>query len=494
MSQCKNKVFRKINWGGIFLIVIFLIGFFLRLKGLLMNPSFWHDECALAWNIKFKNYSDLFGVLNFEQMAPPFFMILTKLLTKILGLSEFTMRLLPFFVGCFSMVAFYFLAKRVLVKNFSVILAVFLFAVNLNLINYSFEFKPYGLDVFFTIICLLFFTKLKVENSSASKIVIAGLIIAFLPWFSLVSVFIIAGGFINLFVSNIKTDIKKKFILICPFFISILIYLKIYLLDNYSSGSGLLQIWQNYFVTLNLKHFLWLITTNLQYFFEPTKYILFVLILFIWGVFILVKDNRKFLKISLISLFLLIFTSLLHIYPFLARLILFLLPIFILTITKPLDLISYKNKGKSIIIICLFAVSFYPQVTSAIQIFGAKNIDRQENPHEMMKYIQKHARPDDIIFVNKDSDAEFAYYSSVFNVKNKFIQEEIKNPDQKEYMEYLNSLKRGKYWFFLPIDYISTPVSEWVENWAKEEKVLYFYKNNSNDKKNNSILIYVLVK
>jgi len=133
-GKMKKNVLKKTYLLNFILIIIFLLGIFLRAKGFLGNSSFWHDECALAWNIKFKNYGDFLGVLNFEQTAPSLFMILTKFLTRIFGFFEMVFRFIPFLVNCFSIFVFYFLAKKVLNKKFNVLLAVFFFAINQTLI------------------------------------------------------------------------------------------------------------------------------------------------------------------------------------------------------------------------------------------------------------------------------------------------------------------------------------------------------------------------
>ena len=142
------------------IISIILIGFFLRLKGLLINPSMWHDECGLAFNILDKNYSDFFGILRFHQTAPPLFMLSTKFIVNLFntsnsfGTCDLVLRLIPFISGVLSIGIFYLICKEVFKTKTSIALATLLFATNNELINYSFEFKPYCTDMF---IILLFY-------------------------------------------------------------------------------------------------------------------------------------------------------------------------------------------------------------------------------------------------------------------------------------------------------------------------------------------------
>lgn len=468
-NSLKNNLF---NFA---LIIIFILGIFLRAKGFWGNSSFWHDECALAWNIRFKTYGDFFGVLNFEQAAPPFFMIMTKFLTNIFGFSEKVFRFIPFLVSCLSVFGFYFLAKKVLNKNLSVLLAFFLFATNQTLINYAFEFKPYALDVFFSIICVLFFINWQ-NFQTKSKLIPSSLFLAIIPWFSFTSVFVIAAGGINLIFKTIKNK-KSLFAigyLLFALSISGLIYLKVYALNNYTHNA-IVDFWQPYFITSS-KKFIWMLTNNLKFFFLPIKLVLFALILIIWGGVLFYKEKSDVFNISIISFLSVILLSILHIYPFMERLVLFLLPMFLLFMIKPLDLISANKKTASVFIVLVFVLTFYPQIAVTKQLVTSEKFDKEEYAREMMADMMKQIKPNDKIFLNSPSEVEFAYYSSFYDKKNFIKQEKNKNVIKENYINELNSLPQGNYWFYLPIDYLNIPTIPWVEEWAKSKQVIYYNK------------------
>ena len=526
------KSFLK-KYGFNFLIILIIsFGIFLRLKGFITNPSFWHDECAMAWNIKFKSYSELFGVLRFLQVTPPLFSVVTKFLTGIFGFSEMVFRFIPFVAGCLSIIGFYFLSSKALNTKFSILSAVFLFAINQRLINYSFEFKPYGPDVFFTIICLLFFINLDIEKLNIKKAVLYGVLLSLIPWFSFVSVFVIAGGFLNLFLvqakrkeergkrekergkrkeekEDAKTQRRKEteksknyaslhpsifaskttFILslILPMIISGLIYLKFYLLANYT-GTHMVSDWQDYFVTLNPIKFLHLLTESIRYLFFPIQYILFALILFILGIIIYTKEKSSSFNIAILTFIMFLFSSFLHIYPFGERVIVFLIPIYLLFIIKPFDLISLNKKVKSLIIVFIAFLTFYPQINFAIDFFQSKSISKGEFPREMMEFMVKTIKPSDIIFVNNASNTEFEYYSSFYKLKNKTFREKLAGKPDARYFMLLNSLPKGYYWFYLSFDYSHRPVIPAITSWAQTKRIIHSYKSNK------SALIYVSIK
>jgi len=147
----------------ILLCLVLTLGFILRLKGLLSNPSFWHDESALAWNVLNKSYVELFDKLRFLQIAPPFFLIITKFLVFLTDSynhvyrCDMVLRILPFIFGNLSIIMFYILCKKVYQSKWTNLAAVAFVALNPTLINYSFEFKPYSTDVFCCLLVIYIF-------------------------------------------------------------------------------------------------------------------------------------------------------------------------------------------------------------------------------------------------------------------------------------------------------------------------------------------------
>lgn len=465
------------------LAAIMLLGFYLRFKGYLANPSFWHDECALAWNIKFKSYAELFGILRFLQVTPPLFSVATKALTQFFGFSELVFRFIPFVCGCLSIILFYFLCNKSFNNKFTIVCAVFLFAINQRLINFSFEFKPYSIDVFMTIVCLLFFANMNIEKLTKIKVFLSGLFLAFVPWFSFVSVFTLGGGFLNLLLTDIKKNLPKKVALTLPFLLSVLIYLSIYLFKNYT-GTHMVSDWQDYFVTLNPVKFIYLLAESIRYLMFPIKLILFAIILFFTGIFLFYRENFKVFKICFLSFFCFLVASFFHIYPFSNRVILFLTPIYLLFMLKPLDLVSIKKKLKSLLLIILILLTFYPQIQwLQYYVSTSKMVSKGGNSREMTKALAKELEKGDIVWVSNFSNTEFAYYSSFYNIKNEIMQE----PQKADRIEFLNSIKKGNNcWFFLTYDN-PKPILEWIDKNADIIKIIH-------SKGLNDYLIYTHIK
>ena len=114
MEKAK-KILQKLPY--ILLALIFILGIYLRTRVYLTNQSFWHDECALAWNIVNRDYLGLFQPLRFLQVAPSMFLIYTKILVKYFGTSELIFRIVPFVSSILAMFIFYFLSKTLFTKK-----------------------------------------------------------------------------------------------------------------------------------------------------------------------------------------------------------------------------------------------------------------------------------------------------------------------------------------------------------------------------------------
>lgn len=536
---------RKNFWFKFCIFLIAALGVFIRLNVLRQNFSLWHDECALAYNIKFRSFLGLFAPLDFNQMAPPFFTLATKVMTKLLGFKEYAFRIIPFLFGCATLPAFYVLAKKILDKKFSIIVAFALFALNTNLIKYSCEFKPYILDVFFAIVCLLFFLNLDLQAISRKKTLIYGVLLAFLPWFSLPSIFVISAGLIVLLFENFKTKNKKSLFAICyllfAFLISCLIYLKFFLLNNYSHSNYLISFWDIAFLNKSANSMLYVLLVTFDYLFQPIRYTCLAAIFLILSFAVMFVQKPKFAQISLLTLVLLLIASHFNLYPFASRLTLFIFPMLLLTFLKPLDFIIFNTEGPteeievsaepksflekqmkseiapldnentspairfeapsgicicrkilSVILILFYLTVFWAFPQKVVSSMFTSTYDRKEYPREMTKLIMEKIKPSDIIYINNSSDADFAYYSSFYKLKNNVIQEKIpENITKEEYFKKLNALPKGRYWIFAPIDFTNIEVYTWLDEWASSKKILTVVKNNE---KEHSLLLYIEIQ
>ena len=122
-------------------------GALLRLREYVANRSLWLDEAWLALNVLGKSTADLvLRPLEFNQAAPPGFLLLVKLAVLGFGGSEYALRLVPLLVSVVSLLLLAWIAVRILTPG-GALAAMALFVLLRPLIQYAAEVKQYGMDV-----------------------------------------------------------------------------------------------------------------------------------------------------------------------------------------------------------------------------------------------------------------------------------------------------------------------------------------------------------
>lgn len=457
----------------------------------MLNPSMWHDECALGWNIFHYDYLRLFGLLNFLQVASPFFMITVKVFTKIFGESDFSIRLATFLFSTSAMFLFFYLTTQIFHNKLSVLFSTFLFSTNNTNVLYSFEFKHYSCDIFFSTLCILLFYNLYYKTLSTKKIIIYSILFSLTVWFSFISVVIIIPGFLILLIKFIKEkndtfNIKKLSILLAPFAISSLLALKLYLVNNYLNYQyGMSTYWADGFIKKNLSNLFSLLVTNSSYFYSSDDHPKLLLLLILLGG-VCLYANKKLLTIFLAaSIFFLGAISWLGFYPFLGRVILVLLPIVFILPFGILETCSFRSEFKSAAVIIGIIFLFFKPVSYAFESV-VHNLDPSMGYHgrEMMDIVAKKIKKDDLIFVNSNSYVEFVYYSYFHKIKNKFQQE----PTTGGNNSLIKSLKSGRnYWIYMPY----YPLPDFLKWIYKHQKDIIWEKTEEKDGQLLGTLIYM---
>ena len=125
MSEKTNTYYKYTLFG------ILGLGIILRLGLLLKNPSFFYDETSLALNLINRSYSELFLGLDYEQSAPPIFLVLSKFFLSITDnsnsyLRDIFLRILPFIAGIAVLPAFYYFISDLTKNRFVQVISLFL--------------------------------------------------------------------------------------------------------------------------------------------------------------------------------------------------------------------------------------------------------------------------------------------------------------------------------------------------------------------------------
>lgn len=156
------------------------------------NRSLWADEAVLALNIVHRSYLEFFQPLDYDQAAPPGFLMIEKLIIELFGNQEYALRAFPLFCGILSLFLFYKFAQSCLPLA-ALPISCALFANSEFLISYSSEVKQYSTDVAVALLLSLILLPLLHKPLTFKPGLIMALAGAISLWFSYPAVFILAG-------------------------------------------------------------------------------------------------------------------------------------------------------------------------------------------------------------------------------------------------------------------------------------------------------------
>jgi hypothetical protein len=177
------------------------IGVILRIWEYLELRPLYMDEVSLLKNLVGRSIFDFQHVLEDDQLAPPGFLVIERLAVRLPLEVRAAGRLFPLVCGVASVFLMHGSAKRYLDRR-AVPLAVGLFALGDHLLYYSAEIKQYSCDLMLALAALLLAAPQPPEEMSPRRfraLTFFGLVA---PWFSFSVVFLLAGVGLHLIVSE----------------------------------------------------------------------------------------------------------------------------------------------------------------------------------------------------------------------------------------------------------------------------------------------------
>lgn len=135
------------------------LGVALRTREYLYDKSLWDDEIAVASNIIGRGFLGLTRPLTNQQGAPVGWLWAERVSIDVFGVSELSLRLIPFIGSLVALGVFPIVARR-LVGSWSTPVATFLVATSPALIYYGAETKQYSSDTAAALLLLLASTEL----------------------------------------------------------------------------------------------------------------------------------------------------------------------------------------------------------------------------------------------------------------------------------------------------------------------------------------------
>ena len=127
------------------------LGMALRIAAYLLDFPLWWDEAFVAVNLLQRDFAGLLRPLDYGQVAPWLFLWAELASVRLLGFSEWSLRLFPLVCALLGVVIFRGVAVRLLGGRASLV-AVAIFAVAIHPIRLAADLKPYSLDLLVALI------------------------------------------------------------------------------------------------------------------------------------------------------------------------------------------------------------------------------------------------------------------------------------------------------------------------------------------------------
>ncbi|HBF34015.1 TPA: hypothetical protein DDW35_05580 [Candidatus Sumerlaeota bacterium] len=420
----------KRDWAAIVrligLLLVIIAGIVPRLTQYVFNRSLWLDESFFALNFTERSFMGLFHhPLDYDQSAPIGVLLVCKLFMLALGDSEYVLRLLPLIGGIAGLFCFWKLAAECVgvgkphhVPFTMIFLSVVLLATCERLIYYASEFKPYSTDATVAVLLFLGTATIMQRGITIRRAVWFGIggVVAF--WFSFPAVFVLGGVSCALLLHALKKKdvllawcaVVMSMVWVCNFVGYYALFLSQTVQSPYLQG-----YWQNAFMPLPLGElsFNWFTRSLSSFIREQLGLSVWqgsVTLLLIVGLFAICWRSLALGCLFLVPVFLTIAASAVHKYPFTGRLILFLVPSFLLVIAEGIGWIQgvlpKPLRWLGWILIALFVL---PLVGAAFDYVPHPRSCEETRP--MMQYMKQNLRPGDTVYVYYKTETAFKYYA-----------------------------------------------------------------------------------
>ncbi len=441
----------EMNWQTAISLAIF-IGVILRIWAYAQNPSLWVDEAALARNILDRDLGQLFTRLDFAQIAPVGFLITTKLITLVFGISEYALRLIPLTLSIASLFLFQLVARQCF-KTQTCFAASFIFAIATPFYQAAAHFKQYSSDIFICLVILLASLNLKRLFRQPRLLIFLAIIPIFLISFSLVAIFMLPATILLLLKEVFKLpakDQKKYFFLVLFWILALLINISNAWFNMTDIDRAYFHFaWNNSFVDLHqpLSWFFQALEKSFGmtdrtavldgtfHFPFPKIFIGLTLI----GTFALVGKSKRLAFIILTPLVMALLAASLKLYPFGARVNLFHLVIYLILFISGLEFIAQRFTN--------YLASWLPLLIillSVIPLFQAKAFPKPEHLRPVIQNILSKWQEGDVIWVYYGAGQAFKYYQHRLPINGKIIFGKCNRSNPKDYLYQIDQLRGNK--------------------------------------------------
>ena len=348
---------------------VLILGLALRFYQYLMGRSLWDDESHLALNFMNHGFLRLTQPLDYIQAAPVLFILLVKSVVEIFGYNELAFHAIPFVSSILTLPLIYFITRQLTGSRTTALIAFFIFSANLCLIYFSSELKQYTveLSVYLVLVYLAIGENKFIAQRRNLLLAVAGSICIFLSNTAFLILFCIACNYILNWYKQ-KKIVKEEFKIFIPWLLAFLINYFLFIYHhpsavqqriNYSYAFSPTNVLSCEFVTF-LNRTIDEIFFS-QVFYTSKSWGFSYVLLFIFAVairYMIIRKQRTLFLLVCLPVILHLALSALKIYPFVFRLVLYLVPCFIILIAIGVTQIAEFLKKRMHVSLAIAAVLY----------------------------------------------------------------------------------------------------------------------------------------
>lgn len=430
-----------------YLFGILVFGFLIRGRQYFANRSFWLDEAFLANNLKFRSFSQLLEPLEYAQVAPIGFLWSQKLIAYIFGLSELSLRFIPFISSLIAIYLVFDLARVLINKKMGLIVA-FAFTLPLMLTYFASELKQYSTDVLCALLLFWVFYRFIYFTQNKNRLIILGIAGAICIWFSNITVLILFSIGIAIWIDLLRNfSLSKLWLVVASNLMWLISFFYYYtnFIQDHPHKEGMMNYWASSFMPHDFLGAINFVFEKLFYVFKDTislwETTLFAMLFFFIGVVsVFLKKSKSHYRYLLIPILLHLILSYFKMYPFDGRLVLYLVPIFLLFEFIGIYFMSsfFKNKTAALIIISTILLSL--SFLRAPRYFVNPMMGEDLKP--VLSYVSEHKQAGDVIYVYYGSHAAFRFYKeNYFAETDNCIVGEVSSINFEKFTTHFESLQ-----------------------------------------------------
>jgi Dolichyl-phosphate-mannose-protein mannosyltransferase len=409
----------RLRAGTAAVAVLIAVGVALRVTYYVRNPSFSFDEAALALNLIHRSFSGLFGRLDFNQAAPPAFLVLQKLAISALEATPSVFRIVPLLAAIGAVLLLYPVARRFVGRR-AALLALALFVVSDLLSTYAATNKQYSLDV--AVALGLYMTVLALPERTGTRgallLAAAG---AFGVWLSHPAAFVLAGIGTVLLVDAARARDRAGLsrvagaitVWLGSFVVAFVVtrssveHLQTSLAGNQPKllGGGnqpsLLQTWGGI-----VRELLGISAGNHR---VRNAVALLAMLLALLGLVALWRARAAHAAMLVLPAAVGLVAAELNKYALFTRTFLFTIPALVILVAYGTHFLTTRRRAR--VFVVLGAAAFALLLgTEAYATVDALQSRRSTEPARALRYLAAHARPTDSLYINLGAQLDYRYY------------------------------------------------------------------------------------